>query len=162
MAAPAGYGKTATLAIWDLADPRPFAWVRLEPADDDPLRLARHIASGLDRVEPISGDDLLGLSGVGRSVTDDLLPCLVHLLADRSPCVLVLDNVQCLGSIDSMTLLDGLLDGVLPATQVVLAGRALPPLALARRQLDDEVLSLTASDLAMSASEAARRSRRAG
>ena len=155
IAAPAGYGKTTTLAIWDQADPRPFAWVWLEPADDDPLRLARHIAAGLDRVVPTSGDELLGLSGVGRSVTDDLLPCLVHLLADRSPCVLVLDNVQCLGSIDSMTLLEGLLDGLLPATQVVFAGRALPTLALARRHLDDQVLSLTWSDLAMSASEAA-------
>jgi ATP/maltotriose-dependent transcriptional regulator MalT len=32
---PAGYGKTALLADWARADPRAFAWLRLDPGDND-------------------------------------------------------------------------------------------------------------------------------
>lgn len=39
--APAGYGKTTLLAEWGASEreSRPFAWVSLEPADQDPARL---------------------------------------------------------------------------------------------------------------------------
>ena len=35
--APAGYGKTTLLGQWAAKDARPFAWVSLDDADNDPV-----------------------------------------------------------------------------------------------------------------------------
>jgi hypothetical protein len=40
LTAPAGYGKTTVLSQWSAADGREFAWVTVEQADEDPVRLA--------------------------------------------------------------------------------------------------------------------------
>ena len=39
LCAPAGAGKTTLLRQWDYADERPFVWVRLDDADNDPVVL---------------------------------------------------------------------------------------------------------------------------
>ena len=96
------------------------------------------------------------LRGIGRSIGEDLLPCLARLLAARAPCVVVLDDVHLLRSIESLTLLDGLLDVIPPGSQVVLVGRALSDVPLTRRRLDDLVGSITTGDLVMSDDDATR------
>jgi LuxR family maltose regulon positive regulatory protein len=48
--APAGYGKTTLLALWAQADDRPFAWLSLDPHDNDPIVLLTHLAVALDRI----------------------------------------------------------------------------------------------------------------
>ena len=50
--APAGYGKTTLLALWAEADDRPFAWVSLDPHDNDPIVLLTHLAVAIDRDQP--------------------------------------------------------------------------------------------------------------
>ena len=50
---PAGYGKTTALAEWAEQDERPFAWITLDPGDDDPGRLLASIAFALDEIEPV-------------------------------------------------------------------------------------------------------------
>jgi LuxR family transcriptional regulator, maltose regulon positive regulatory protein len=49
LVAPAGYGKTTLLREWAEADDRPFAWVSVQPGDNDPERL---LASIEDLPEP--------------------------------------------------------------------------------------------------------------
>ena len=44
LTAPAGYGKTTTLLDWAQHDSRPFAWVALDRADDDPDTLLASVA----------------------------------------------------------------------------------------------------------------------
>ncbi|MGZ4710609.1 MAG: LuxR C-terminal-related transcriptional regulator, partial [Acidimicrobiales bacterium] len=154
--APPGYGKTITIRLWDDADPRPFAWVRVDRLDDDPAHLARHLAAGLDAVAPVDEGDTDALHGIGRSIGEDLLPCLGRLLAARAPCVVVLDDVHLLRSIESLTLLDGLLDVMPPDSQTVLVGRQLPEVPLTRRRLDDLVASITIGDLVMTDEDATR------
>ena len=46
--APAGYGKTTVLAEWAEQDERPFAWITIEKADNDPVRLIGFVAAALD------------------------------------------------------------------------------------------------------------------
>ncbi len=154
MVAPAGYGKTSSISLWDDIDPRPFAWVRLDPLDDDAIHFARHVAAALNLVAPISDHDLVAVASIGQSLGDDLLPCLARLLVDRSPCVVVLDDVQVLRSPGAMTVLDGLLEAAPPGCQLVLAGRSLSGVPLARRRVQDEVAEFGAVDLSMSDAEA--------
>ena len=52
IAAPAGYGKTTVLDEWEQRDPRPFARLRLEPADNDPERLAERLDGRVRRRAP--------------------------------------------------------------------------------------------------------------
>ena len=51
--APAGYGKTTALSQWAAEGSREFAWVTVDEADDDPVRLAGHVALALDRIQPL-------------------------------------------------------------------------------------------------------------
>jgi LuxR family transcriptional regulator, maltose regulon positive regulatory protein len=48
VSAPAGYGKTTLLALWRERDQRPFAWVSLDAADNDPVALVAGILTALD------------------------------------------------------------------------------------------------------------------
>ena len=50
--APAGSGKTALLADWAPSGNRPVAWLSLDAADNDPVRLWRHVVAALDRARP--------------------------------------------------------------------------------------------------------------
>src|SRR4051794_12344594 len=52
MVAPAGYGKTTTLAEWAEQDERPFAWIALGPDVGDAAGLVAAIAPALDEIEP--------------------------------------------------------------------------------------------------------------
>src|SRR5919197_644516 len=74
--APAGWGKTTLLAEWqdDPGEARPFAWVSLDRADDDPVRFWTYVVTALRTVEPGLGERALGaLGGRGPNVTRDAL-----------------------------------------------------------------------------------------
>src|SRR5436190_11534418 len=53
LTAPAGYGKAAVLSQWAAEDSREFAWVTVDEADADPVRLAGHVALALHRIQPL-------------------------------------------------------------------------------------------------------------
>ena len=155
VSAPAGYGKTTTMALWDAADPCPFAWVHLDVADDDPVHLLRHITRGLDAVEAVDPSVLRVLGGGGRSIDLDMLPALGWALHDRRPFVLVLDDVHCLSSTSSLRCLESLLAYLPVGGRLALVGRGVPSIDLARRRMSGQLLEITASDLAMDDGEAA-------
>ena len=50
--AAAGFGKTTLLSEWDEGDARPFAWIRLDDADNDARRLVAALSHALSEIEP--------------------------------------------------------------------------------------------------------------
>src|SRR3954452_11685719 len=72
--APAGYGKTTLLALWAAADDRPFAWLSLDPHDNDPIVLLSHLAVALDRLSPLPAETFDALRSVGISVPATVVP----------------------------------------------------------------------------------------
>ena len=98
--APAGYGKTTVLSQWAAQDPRGFAWVTVDEADGDPVRLAGHVALAMHRIEPLHPEVFRALEAGGRSRH---LVALSHLLGSLwswpQPGVLVLDDVHELRSL---------------------------------------------------------------
>lgn len=155
VAAPAGYGKTTTMVLWDEADRRPFAWVGLGPLDDAPVHLLQHIAAAFDDLDPIDATIADALARPGADPILDLLPTLIRVIDDRAPCVLVLDDTDHLRSAETLQCLDGLLSTATAGCQVALVGRSTPPLHLARRRMADAVFDLGTPDLVMEPSEAA-------
>jgi LuxR family transcriptional regulator, maltose regulon positive regulatory protein len=95
LTAPAGYGKTSVLSQWAAQDSREFAWVTVDEADEDAVRLAGHVALALHRIQPLDPAVFAALA-VGDGSPH--LAALAHLLASlrnwRRPSVLVLDDVH--------------------------------------------------------------------
>ena len=104
-AAPAGFGKTTLVAQWQLspAESRPFAWMSLDPGDNDPGRLWWHVAHALQRACPqFSADNVLALvRGQPADFAETLLPLLINELAKLTePVVLVLDDYHVISEPD--------------------------------------------------------------
>jgi LuxR family maltose regulon positive regulatory protein len=155
VAAPAGYGKSTLLALWDHVDARPFAWAHLDPVDDDPTHLLRHIALALDVLDPLDPDVARSLGGPGRSVDDDMLPVLGRWMESRPPFVLVLDDVHYLTSAETCRRVERLIAFLPTGSQMALAGRSVRRFRMARLRLSGAVVSVGPDDLAMSPDDAA-------
>lgn len=152
--APAGYGKTTSVAQWDDIDDRPFAWVRLDHLDNDPTHLLLHLATAMDQVHRIDPAVLDYLRGAGRSAETQLVPAFVAALEACGPMVLVLDDIHELvaASVDALR---ALVDLAPNSATLVLVGRHVPPLDLARRRLHGGVIEIGIPQLKLSGPEGA-------
>src|SRR5215469_11892663 len=54
--APAGWGKTSVLSQWHAAEPGLFAWVSLDPGDDDRVRFWSYVIGAVRTVVPEAGE----------------------------------------------------------------------------------------------------------
>src|SRR5262249_58957787 len=57
--APAGWGKTSVLSQWYSAEPGAFAWVSLDPGDDDRVRFWSYVIGAVRTVAPEVGEAAL-------------------------------------------------------------------------------------------------------
>jgi len=163
LVAPAGYGKSTLLSEWALRDERPFAWVTLEPADNDPTTLLSAIALALDAVEPIGWEVFEALSSQRSDAATVALQRLARVLGGREvPCVLALDDVQVLTAPASRRAVIAIGQALLPLSQLALAGRSDVGLPVGRLRAQGSSLELRADQFAMTRSEAAGLLERAG
>jgi LuxR family transcriptional regulator, maltose regulon positive regulatory protein len=152
VAAPPGFGKTTLVAQWRCSpvNNRPFAWVSLDRADNDPVRLWWHVVSSLHLACPAFDSEkvLVMLRGQAPDFAGAVLPVLVHELASLPErVVLVLDDYHLIKKTachEQVTLLLGHLP---PCVQVVIATRADPPLPLARMRARGEMVEIRAREL---------------
>jgi LuxR family transcriptional regulator, maltose regulon positive regulatory protein len=158
--APAGYGKTTLVAQWRCgsADGRPFAWVTLDPDDNDPVSLWSHVAHALHRarpefcVQPI----LEALRAQPPDVGGAVLPALVNELNTLpGPVILVLDDYHRVKERSCHAHVEYLLSHLPPAAQLVLTTRADPPLPLARLRSTGDMVELRMGELRFTPAEAA-------
>ena len=158
--APAGYGKTTLVAQWrcGAAEGRPFAWVTLDPDDNDPVSLWSHVAHALHRarpefcVQPI----LETLRAQPPDVGGAVLPALVNELNTLpGPVVLVLDDYHRVKERSCHAHVEYLLSHLPPTVQLVLTTRADPPLPLARLRSTGDMVELRMSELRFTPAEAA-------
>lgn len=158
--APAGFGKTTLVAQWrsSPAESRPFAWISLDPDDNDPGRLWWQVTCALQRACPgFSPDDV---QAAIRARTPDfagtLLPLLLNELARLpEPVVLVLDDYHVIKDRDCHDQLSFLLLHLPPTVQLVLVTRADPPLPLARLRATGEMVEVRARELRFAPAEVA-------
>ncbi|MDR3660593.1 MAG: LuxR family transcriptional regulator, partial [Mycobacterium sp.] len=151
--APAGYGKTTAVALWDDADARPFAWVRLDHLDNDPAHLLLHLVTAVSQVAPVDAAVFQYLRGLGRAVDTHLVPAVVGALESAGPIVLVLDDIHELTQNTAVDTLGAVVQLAPEATTLTLIGRNAPPLDLARRRLQGSVLDIGTEQLKLTAAE---------
>jgi LuxR family maltose regulon positive regulatory protein len=156
--APAGFGKTALLAAWASAGPRPVAWLSLDEGDNDPARFWRHVAAALDRVRPgVSGRIRPLLGPPPPPSFEGVVTALLNDLAERpaEQGLLVLDDYHLVTAPQVHAAVQFLLDHLPPGLRLVLATRSDPPLRLGRLRARGELTELRAADLRFTETEAA-------
>ncbi|MBI5103459.1 MAG: hypothetical protein HZB46_00435, partial [Solirubrobacterales bacterium] len=152
LVAPAGYGKTTLLAQWRDHDPRPFAWVELTTALDDPRRLLEAVSGALCDLRPLPAEAVAPQAG-----PDDLLRAL-----GQRPAVLVLDDLHLLRSRAARAVVARLALGMPQGSTLAIASRREPALPLGRLRAQDDVVELRAGALALTRGEASQLLLRAG
>ena len=153
--APAGYGKTTAMALWEVADPRPFAWARIDHLDEDPAHLLLHLATAVAAVRPVDSAVLTYLRGPGRDPMTHLLPALCAALEAAGPLVLVVDDAHHLNADDAVAALHAVINAVPASTTVAVVGRHQLRLEIVRRRLAEDVVEIDASVLRFCDEEAA-------
>jgi LuxR family maltose regulon positive regulatory protein len=153
--APAGYGKTTLLAQWAERNGQASAWLSVDEADNDPKVLLSYIAEALNAVEPISRRVFDALASPVSSVPGTVVPRLGNAFASMTaPVALVLDDVHLLRNAESRAALSVLADHVPDGSRLVLAGRAEPPLRVARLRAEGRLLEIGPDDLSLTRDEA--------
>ena len=155
MSAPAGYGKTATLASWAAGHRDRVAWLSCDPTDAEPTRFMSCLLSAISATWPGVADDAFVLLEREGANTYDAAVAVANELATRRragrdrrrrpppggalprPC--------------STAFIDALPDGF----RFVAGTRSDPPLSLARLRLRGELLELRGDDLRFGAAEMA-------
>ena len=158
LAAAPGSGKTSLLSEWH-ADPRerrPFAWISLDAADNDPVRFWDCVFAALQAVAPgIGGSAQAALHSPGTTVSDHVLPLLINDLAGLSePIVLVLDDYHLIENGEIHGAIELLVERLPSAVHLVVSTRSDPPLPVSRLRARGQLTEIRAADLRFNMAEA--------
>ena len=161
--APPGYGKTTLLSQWAERTGAAIAWVSADERDNDPKVLLTYVAEALDAVEPVGERVFDALASPGSSVPGSVVPRLGSAFASMTvPVALVLDDVHLLHHQECRAALSVLAEHVPGGSRLVLAGRAEPPLRVARLRAEGRITEIGPADLSLTRDEAAALLRGAG
>jgi LuxR family maltose regulon positive regulatory protein len=158
IAAPAGYGKTTVVAQWLASDLRPtiVAWISLDTADNDPVRLWTNIATALARAGCDIARDIAGfVAAGGNDVLTVVLPRIVDAVAALpSDITVLIDDFDIVRATECNEQIDFFVKHLPPNAHVVLITRSDPTLRLGRLRAAGQLSEIRADDLAFNTREA--------
>jgi LuxR family maltose regulon positive regulatory protein len=147
----AGFGKTRLVVEWLGTTARdPVAWVSLDAGDADPVRLWRHIAAAVSRVDGEPGED-------GASGPAEIAERLLNRLSRRARgMVIVLDDHHAVPADRFGEELAPFVLRLPEHVRVIVAGRRRPTLPLSLLRARGELAEIGADALRLQAGEAVR------
>ena len=156
--APAGYGKTTLLSQWARASRYPVAWFTTSEEDNDLERFLRSLLEAWAAVQPdVRKQKAWLLLGSKSPNIEAVLSALINEAANLlTPIVFVLDDYHCIEEPSIHQAITFLIDHSPPALHFVLAGRAEPPIPLARYRARDQMLELHSDALSFLTEETAQ------
>jgi LuxR family maltose regulon positive regulatory protein len=159
VAAPAGWGKTTLLAAWERAErgTGSFAWLSVDPWDNDPVRFWTYVVEAMRTVEPALGDEASALLRSGGSgLVEEVLPALIDELESLdAQAILVLDDYHTISNAEVHEGVAFLVDHLPPSLRLVISTRYDPPLPVARLRARGELLEIRAEELRFTPQESA-------
>jgi LuxR family transcriptional regulator, maltose regulon positive regulatory protein len=154
LVAPAGFGKTTTLAEWATSTAADVAWLSCDESDSEPSRFWSGLIAAVTSRWPQAGYDAALVLERRPDAQRQLVTSLGTDLAGlEQPGAIVIDDIQFAGSAQRM--LPWLLAALPPQVRLVLGSRRDPAFSLARLRVSSGLLELRAEDLAFSPQEAA-------
>jgi LuxR family transcriptional regulator, maltose regulon positive regulatory protein len=158
VAAAPGSGKTSLLSEWnaDPREPRRFAWVSLDAADNDLVRFWDGVFAALQTIAPDVGDAAqASLHSPGTTVADHVLPLLINELAGLAePIVIVLDDYHLIDNPEIHLALELLVERLPATAHLVISTRSDPPLPLSRLRARGQLTEIRAADLRFNLAQA--------
>ena len=153
--APVGYGKTMLLRSWCAEQPRTVAWITLDEADTDPVRLWTYVASSVDRVaEGVGQPALKRLAVAGAPIEPAVDQLLNGLVAYGRPVAIILDDLHLLGGKASFRSIEHAVERLPDNVRVLAATRSDPPIRVARLRARSALSEIRARELAFTVEEA--------
>jgi LuxR family transcriptional regulator, maltose regulon positive regulatory protein len=152
--APPGAGKTVACAGWAAARARSrrIAWLTVDEGDRDPGRFWACMTAALAAGGAAAGSALVPR---GRDAADDLPGDLVNAVRKLSgSLILVIDDVHALAGSDVLPGLALLIHQAPASLRLILCGRWVPGLHLAKMRLSGALSEVRAADLACTGQEA--------
>src|SRR5262249_3676702 len=132
-----------------------FAWVSVDEKDNDPKVLLTYVAEALNAVQPVGQRVFDALASPGSSVPGSVVPRLGAAFSSMtSPVAPGLGDVPLLDDSECRAALSVLADHVPAGSRLVLAGRAEPPLRVARLRAEGKITEIGPDDLALTPEEA--------
>lgn len=155
ISAPAGYGKTTTLAQWARSSHFKVVWLSLDKEDNDVERFLRYLQVGWAHVQPEISKSRLGLLLEAMSPDVEAIPeAFINTASETTnQLVFVLDDYHLIEDESIHKLIAYLLEHLPENLHFVLVVRGEPPLPLARYRARGELLELDARDLCFTAQE---------
>jgi LuxR family transcriptional regulator, maltose regulon positive regulatory protein len=151
---PAGAGKTAACAQWAAARPagRQPAWLTVDTEDRDPARFWQYLLAALVRARAVTAADASQLTTAPPEAYPRRIVAAARQLPE--PVVLIIDDVHELSGSGVLAGLDLLIKHAPAGLRLVLCGRGMAGLALARLRVAGELADIGAADLACTTDEA--------
>jgi LuxR family maltose regulon positive regulatory protein len=156
VSAPAGFGKTTLLAQWCAQSGMPVAWLSLEAEDNDPTRFLSYLIAALQTLDAQIGATALALLRTPQPPSPEaVLAVLTNDLVNRGAeaFALVLDDYHVISAESIQRGMTFLLEHLPPQLHLVMAGRADPPLPLARLRAQGRLTEVRTADLRFGVSE---------
>lgn len=159
LVAPAGYGKTTTLAQWARVETAPLAWLCLRKGDNGPQILLSHLAISMKLAGVMTTEDVAHFKSIGDAATtfaaaDHFARVLNATAGD--PAVVVIDNAEFLkgrAANDVIVELARQLDGRL---RIAIASHSTPAIRLPALRASGRLLEITGEQLAFEVDEIER------
>jgi ATP/maltotriose-dependent transcriptional regulator MalT len=139
--APAGCGKTALLCDWVAQHPRVCSWLTLDETDNDPQQFLAYVAASLNLSIEVHSPEAM------------LIAVLNEATYEGKPHTLILDNFHLIKNGEVQRAVAFLLDHCPPSLRLIIAGRSLPPLPVARLRVRGKLNHIRSTDLAFSQQE---------
>ncbi len=154
---PAGAGKTVACACWAAARPAgsSFAWLTADAGDREPARFWRYLITALARADALTAAEAEQLSDGAVADPAGLPQQIVgRIAAAGTSAALVIDDVHELAGSPVLAGLDELVHHAPAELRLVLAGRHVPGLTLAKLRVSGQLGDVGPADLACTSQEA--------
>jgi LuxR family maltose regulon positive regulatory protein len=152
ISAPAGFGKTTLISEWIQQSKMPIAWISLDERDSDPVGFLAYLVTALQKIKPNIGKAALTILQSPQSppIESALTNLINEITTIQKDFVLILDDYHIIDSKKVHDIIEFLLDHLPQQMHLVIAGRADPPLTLARLRSRNQMSEFRASDLSFS------------
>jgi ATP/maltotriose-dependent transcriptional regulator MalT len=146
VSAPAGYGKTATLASWAAQRADEVAWLSCDPMDAEPTRFMSCLLTAISTRWPgVADDAFVLLERQGSDTYDSAVAVANDLATVGERGTIVVDDLYL--AAPAPTMLTAFIDALPEGFRLVAGTRSDPPLSLARWRLRGGLLELRGNDL---------------
>jgi len=147
--APAGFGKTTLTRQYLQHRQQPYAWLSLEPNDNEPQRFLRYVVAALRTLNKNFAEVLFqSLCSTATIAPEHILPLLVNEIAGAdNPMLLVLDDFHEINDTTTQQCIAYFIEHMPKDFSLIITSRTEPSLPLARMRVRQQLIEIRAEDL---------------